>query len=411
LFFLSVTATGGAQKLGVEMLTNEFRDLLQMGNYDCILDLVTSRLLQLETEKSAKEEPIQRERLSSCFLASLNAYKGLALQRQQKWSTAVCFLRESQRLQEFLTTTTKVSLNKEVLSIFRAEEAMVDTALGECLEKLHVMKGAFQTPTKYPRTAHLIDPGETASTTDDIVLNDLTSVAKVLFQFKNNVFIEEKIDGANLGFSKNPLTGEIQAQNRSHFISQGDHAQFHRIPEWIAEHEEVLHSILQGGNRILYGEWVVARHSIPYEKLPGLFVAFDLYDLEAQQFYSRRRFHTVLKGTDIPVVPLIQKGLSVEMAPQNGSERPATELLQNEFLSLLETESKFRSDGGKLEGIVLRVDTSDSKWLSHKYKVVRPDFVGGLQEDHWASRLIEKQSVDLEFARSYLDDCYLPSNV
>ena len=195
---------------------------------------------------------------------------------------------------------------------------------------------------------HLFDSGGTATTTDDLVLADLASIVDVLKRSSDNVFIEEKVDGANLGFSICPFSGEIRAQNRSHFISKGDHAQFNRVSEWIAEHQEALRSILQGGNRILYGEWVVARHSIPYGKMPGLFVAFDLYDAQAEGFLSRERFHTVMKGSEIPIVPILQRGLQTFQACQRDSKHQVTHLLRKELLALLEAESKFRSDGGNL---------------------------------------------------------------
>ena len=36
------------------------------------------------------------------------------------------------------------------------------------------------------------------------------------------------------------------------------------------------------------GEWCVARHSIKYDKLPGYFIAFDLYDrLEKKLLFAK----------------------------------------------------------------------------------------------------------------------------
>ena len=30
-------------------------------------------------------------------------------------------------------------------------------------------------------------------------------------------------------------------------------------------------------NQVLFGEWCLARHSVPYTRLPGYFIAFDIY--------------------------------------------------------------------------------------------------------------------------------------
>ena len=32
------------------------------------------------------------------------------------------------------------------------------------------------------------------------------------------------------------------------------------------------------GQRILFGEWCAYQHTVPYDNLPDLFLAFDLYD-------------------------------------------------------------------------------------------------------------------------------------
>jgi hypothetical protein len=42
-----------------------------------------------------------------------------------------------------------------------------------------------------------------------------------------------------------------------------------------------------GRQYILFGEWLAAQHSIAYDSLPDLFLAFDIYDKEAGRFLSR----------------------------------------------------------------------------------------------------------------------------
>jgi atypical dual specificity phosphatase len=259
---------------------------------------------------------------------------------------------------------------------------------------------------KFPRTAHLFDTGGTATTSDDLVLPDVEAVASTFCNGKTRVYIEEKIDGANLGISVDPQTQEILVQNRSHYISGigGNHAQFNRIHEWTARHREALYELLGTRDRILYGEWLVARHSIPYQRLPDIFVAFDLYDKTEKKFLSRERFHLALKGSGIPVVPVI---FSVVF------EKKDAKKFRQIVLRLLESSrSAFRSDDGPVEGIVLRIDSEprfqgDGTWLKNRYKIVRPDFLRGCGEgQHWSKRKIEKQRVDFDFAVTYLENCY-----
>ena len=266
---------------------------------------------------------------------------------------------------------------------------------------------------KFPRTPHLLDLG--SMTEDDLLLTDTPAshvLNNILCNGSTRVVVEEKIDGANMGISLCPVSGKLLVQNRSHYVSSGaEQAQFSRLPEWLIQHESSLRRILWGGddgvflqNRILFGEWMTARHSLPYHRLPGFFVAFDILDRTTGKFLSRKRFHTILQGTGIPVVPV----LSVRtFGPyhKKGQQQPQQELLKQDLLPLLNSPSAFRTDDGTVEGVVLRVD-SDEEWLGHRVKVVRPDFVAGCAAGHWSRRTMEKQRVDYEFASPYLQSCY-----
>ncbi len=153
------------------------------------------------------------------------------------------------------------------------------------------------------------------------------------------------------------------------------------------------------------GEWCVAKHSIKYNKLPGYFIAFDLYDRREQKFFSRDRFHEILQGTGIPCAPVIASrsfGPYPNAVLQNIQTNKAKK--DNAFTSdvrtLLDTKSRFTTNDVLVEGVVLRIEDEDSKWLEHRVKIVRPDFVQNIQE-HWTHCKVEKQIVDLEFALTY----------
>ena len=266
---------------------------------------------------------------------------------------------------------------------------------------------------KYPRTEHLVNPGGNATTEDDLVVSDLASVCRVLSSDPcRPVILEEKIDGANLGVRI--VNSEILVQNRNHWISSGEHAQFSMIQPWIEEKREELVRLLGCERLILYGEWCAAKHSIRYDKLPGsYFLAFDLFDIEANRFYSRQRFHNTMQGSGIPVVPTIGvlpttcakgPGKNKIRQRQNNQEN----FLIQTILKLLDTTSRFRLDQGPVEGVMLRQD--NRAWMEHRFKVVRPDFVRGCAGGHWTRRPIEKQVVDYMFAQRYLDECYVFAN-
>ena len=393
-----------------------------------------------EVMRKLKVTPARKNsKRDNSILASVNGYRGFALMKQDMYSAAIHYLEVSKALRrrilddehyngDQLNDTNAKTIehsrddpirdhgNSMCQRRQRREEIAVEQALKNCYSKVSD-PSCYSTPNlvKYPRTTHLFDSGGTATTTDDLVLPDLSAVSSMFCDGRRRVIIEEKVDGSNLGISKCPISGKLLVQNRSHYISNGDHIQYSRINEWIEEHRQALNLILQDGNRILYGEWVVARHSIPYKRLPGLFVAFDIYDKKAGRFFSRCRFHFVMRDSRIPVVPIIQTRTFGPYTTQSTND------FRRELLPLLDTRSVFRNDGGTVEGVVLRVDDDcnystenpsatmiPSDWLRHKFKIVRPDFLRGCGDGHHLmTRQIEKQIVDFEYAESYLHECYV----
>jgi len=156
---------------------------------------------------------------------------------------------------------------------------------------------------------------------------------------------------------------------------------------------------------LLLGEWCVAKHSIKYDRLPGYFIAFDLYDRLEQKFYSRERFHEILYNSRIPCAPVIAKKTfgpysdSVFQSIKDNCMKE-TNPFWSEIQKLLNTKSRFATGGTFVEGVVLRIEDSDNKWLEHRLKIVRPDFIQGI-EDHWSCRNVEKQIIDWEFGLEY----------
>ncbi|KAJ3220830.1 hypothetical protein HK099_003986 [Clydaea vesicula] len=220
---------------------------------------------------------------------------------------------------------------------------------------------------KYPRTRHLYDLG--SATRDDLVLAETDSEAFLNMANKQfSLTIEEKIDGANLGFRLNEK-GEIVCQNRSHYVNTASHYQFQNLNSWIFQNKEALLKILSQ-KIILFGEWMFAKHSIFYDNLPDVFIAFDAYSIIDKKFFSRRRFLKLLEGSGINSVPIVDH-------PQI--------LDKDNILKLIYLPSNF-SQSAQREGLVLRRDDKD--WLHDKAKIVRPGFISG--SEHWTKGIIQK---------------------
>ncbi|KAJ3202305.1 hypothetical protein HDU67_000646 [Dinochytrium kinnereticum] len=239
---------------------------------------------------------------------------------------------------------------------------------------------------RFPRTRHLCDLG--GATRDDLVLSDTEALAMIQpprGEGRRRVTVEEKVDGANVGFrlTRTSKGGwEVICQNRSHDgITASTHPQFSKLASWIHRHREVLDRVLRsgtnGGHVVMFGEWMQARHSVRYDLLEDLFVAFDIYDVAERRFFSRERFWRVLEGTGMCCAPRVEVMLG-------GDARDAKEAL----LATLQERSKF-SSLERREGVVVRVD--EGEWLLDKAKIVRSDFIAGNR--HWSKNTVELNTV------------------
>lgn len=215
---------------------------------------------------------------------------------------------------------------------------------------------------RFPHTPHLSWLGQ-GSPRDDKVL----SPEEVKVLLSSPVVIEEKLDGANLGFSISSQ-GSLCAQNRGSYLEAPYSGQFSRLEQWLGVHENRLFDALDE-HLILFGEWCAARHSLDYSELPDWWLLFDVYDRRERRFWSTRRRDVLARMLKVPTVPsLLKKKVSLHQLEQ--------------FVST--QQSKFRS--GPLEGVVVRQE--DDKWLQARGKLVRAEFTQAI-DSHWRNRSIE----------------------
>lgn len=181
------------------------------------------------------------------------------------------------------------------------------------------------------------------------------------------VVVEEKLDGANLGFSVGQ-NGRLRVQNRGQYLSAPLVGQFQRLPEWMEMHEAGLIKAL-GEHLIAFGEWCAARHSLDYPLLPDWCLMFDVYDRGAQRFWSTRKRNAL--ATDAKLVTV------ASLAQGHQTLASLTEIASTE-------RSRYRD--GALEGVVVR--SEDNDWLRARGKLVRADFAQAI-DTHWRSRKLE----------------------
>lgn len=215
---------------------------------------------------------------------------------------------------------------------------------------------------RFPHTSHLAWLGED-SPRDDKVLSP-ADAAELL---ADPVRVEEKLDGANLGLSFAP-DGSLRAQNRGQYLTRPHRGQFSRLGSWLGMREWRWREQVEP-NLILFGEWCAAVHSLEYTELPDWFLLFDVYDRDAQRFWSARRRNTLADTLELSGPPLLHEGRT--------SLQQLVKLVNN-------SGSRFRD--GPLEGLVIRRDSAD--WCESRAKLVRAEFTQAIG-DHWRSHAIE----------------------
>jgi hypothetical protein len=219
---------------------------------------------------------------------------------------------------------------------------------------------------KYPRTPHLFG---SKGTDDDKHLGRKESEA---FIANPSLIVEEKIDGTNVGIHFNSR-GRMVLQCRGHEITEGMHPQYDLFKQWTSVKRPALEAMLSG-KFILYGEWLYARHSVHYRKLPHYFFEFDIYDKDAGQFLDLQARLALLKGTGIHTVPVIHRGAAT-------ADELRSLIGPSAFGSVFDNPFTGRTDH-LMEGLYLRTEANGR--VTARAKMVRPEFVEKVkQSEHW----------------------------
>lgn len=224
----------------------------------------------------------------------------------------------------------------------------------------------------YPRTRHL--PYQPNASRNDLIATE--KEAKIIFE-SPNVYVEEKIDGANLGVTwvdDGPII-----RNRSHILRKGYRKetaakmQFASTWSWMYDRRELFENLKTlAGEVSVFGEWMYAQHSIHYDRLPACFVAFDLFSHDDKDYIDTGKARGYLESSGFQTTPLLHHG------PVKSYKTLA---------ELLEGTSKF-STTTQREGVYIKV--SDGARVTHRFKMVRKDFIAG---EHWSGHSITRNQI------------------
>jgi ATP-dependent RNA circularization protein (DNA/RNA ligase family) len=214
---------------------------------------------------------------------------------------------------------------------------------------------------RFPHTPHLAWLSPDSPREDKVF-----SAAEAAAFLRTEVVLEEKVDGANVGISVD-AAGGVQVQNRGQYLSRPFTGQFARLNPWLVQREEAIFDAL-GEHLMLFGEWTAAVHSLDYPNLPDYFLLFDVYDRQAEQFWSTSRRNILATQLDLQVIHRLDCGhFGLEELKKRVQTAP----------------SAYRD--GTCEGIYLRQESND--WLLQRAKLVHPDFVQNMGE-HWRRRIL-----------------------
>lgn len=219
---------------------------------------------------------------------------------------------------------------------------------------------------RFPHTPHLAWLGKDEPRDDKVL-----SAAEAADLMSAEIVLEEKVDGANLGFSLGE-EGDLRAQNRGQYLAEPHSGQFARLPQWLAIHGSGIGNVLlEHADRglMLFGEWCAARHSLDYTRLPDWFLLFDVLETASGRFWSSTRRDALAARLGLATTPRLTSG-RFKLA---------------ELTAKVDSwPSRFRD--GPLEGIVVRRESAE--WCESRAKLVRADFTQAIGE-HWRNRRLE----------------------
>ena len=250
---------------------------------------------------------------------------------------------------------------------------------------------------KYPRTEHI--EGSRLQVGD----HDLNAV-KFNSLTGRHLVVEEKMDGANaaIRFSGD---GHLFLQSRGHYLTGGAREKhFAMFKTWAETHQQTLFKYLTD-RYVLFGEWLYAKHTIFYDRLPHYFMEFDLLDTRTGQFLDTPSRHSILAGSPIVSVKVLESGsfkslnaLTELVAHSNFiSELHRTRLRELVTSQGLDEEHVLRqTDRSKtMEGLYVKVE--EDGVVKSRLKYIRPTFLQSVvaSDGHWLNRpIIPNQLID-----------------
>ena len=243
---------------------------------------------------------------------------------------------------------------------------------------------------KFPRTPHLT--GSHFQVGD----HDLAAIPFDLLEGRH-LILEEKVDGANAGL-RFDQDGTLFLQSRGHFLTGGNREKhFQMFKTWANCHAHRFFEVLTD-RYIMYGEWMYAKHTVYYDKLPHYFLEFDLFDTQNDCFLSTERRQQLLQDLPIASVPVLAEGvfetpeqIVEQLKPSLYKSADWQERLKQQlFEQGLDPEKgmKETDSANTAEGLYMKIEEGGQ--VIERFKFVRSSFQNAIMDSgtHWLNRPI-----------------------
>lgn len=118
------------------------------------------------------------------------------------------------------------------------------------------------------------------------------------------VVITEKLDGANAAVIRHK--DEFKLQKRGSLVSDSEHYQFNFFKAWADQNHDKIMQIPR--NTILYGELMVCKHTVFYNKLPDFFIPFAWFDRRSATYFKHEEFIELCDKIGFTPAPILYQG-------------------------------------------------------------------------------------------------------
>lgn len=222
--------------------------------------------------------------------------------------------------------------------------------------------------------------------------------------------IEEKVDGANtaLSFSEE---GELLLQSRGHYLTGGYRERHYNLmKQWATIHQDAFFDVL-GTRYIMYGEWLYAKHTVYYDRLPHYFLEFDIFDRQEQIFLSTQRRHEMLKDLPVVSVPVLKEGYFQSTEEVIKLLGKSNYISENKSQTLRDTSEKLGLDPERqlretdasdtMEGLYIKIEENGQ--VVDRLKYVRASFTQTVEtsQTHWLDRPIVPNGLSIPIEAIY----------